>query len=73
MHHPLMAVVTGDTVEHIIGSFLSQMMDQQDGDAVLVRQPLQHGQVPVVIGVGDIVDRAGHLERIDEDQNGCFR
>ena len=69
IHRPADGCRTGDAVEHIIGSFLSQMMDQQDGDAVLVRQPLQHGQVPVVIGVGGIVDGADHLQRIDEDQN----
>ena len=38
------------------------MMDQQDGDAVLVRQLLQHGQVPVVIDFGVFVDIGVHQD-----------
>ena len=45
------------------------MMDQQDGDAVLVRQPLEHRQVPVVIGVGGVVDRTDHLQGVNDDQH----
>ena len=56
-------------MEHIFCLFFPQMVDEQDGNAVLVRQPLEHRQIPVVIGVGGIVDGADHLQRIDEDQN----
>ena len=43
-------------------------MDKQDGNAVLVRQPLQHRQIPVVIGVGGVVDRTNHLQGVNDDQ-----
>ena len=64
---------TGDAVEHIIGSFLSQMMDQQDGDTVGIRNPFQSGEVTVVVGVGVVVvGAADHLQRVDDDQH-CVR
>ena len=37
---------------------------------MLVRQPLEHRQIPVVIGVGGVVDRTDHLQGIDNDQHG---
>ena len=47
---------------------------------MLVRQPLEHRQVPVVVGVGGVVDRTDHLQGVDNDQYGvgvggekCFR
>ena len=46
------------------------MVDEQDGNAVLVRQPLEHRQVPVVVGVGGIVDWTDHLQGVDDDQYG---
>ena len=57
-------------MEHILCLFFPQMVDEQDGDAVLVRQPLEHRQVPVVIGVGGVVDRTNHLQGVDNDQHG---
>ena len=56
-------------MEHIIRLLLAQMVDEQDGDAVLVRQPFQDRQVPVVVGIGGVVDRADHLQRVDDDQH----
>ena len=47
----------GDPVEYVLCFFFPQVMNQQNGDAVLVRQTFQNGQVPVVVGVGGIVDR----------------
>lgn len=35
---------------------------------MLVRQPLEHRQVPVVVGVGGVVDRTDHLQGINDDQ-----
>ena len=46
------------------------MVDEQDGNAVLVRQPLEHRQIPVVIGVGGVVDRTDHLQGVNDDQHG---
>ncbi len=36
---------------------------------MLVRQPLQHRQIPVVISVSGIVDRTDHLQGVDDDQH----
>lgn len=50
----------GDPVEHIFCLFFAQMMDEQDSDAVLVCQPLEYRQIPVVIGIGNrMVKTAG--------------
>ena len=46
------------------------MVDEQDGNAVLVRQPLEHRQIPVVVGVGGVMDRTDHLQGVDDDQHG---
>ena len=60
----------GDAAEHIIGKLLSQMVDQQNGDAVGVRNVLQHGEVTVVICVGVVITGAAdHLQRVDDDQH----
>lgn len=46
------------------------MMDQQNGDAVGVRNTLQRGEVTVVVGVGVVIaDTADHLQRVDDDQH----
>jgi len=46
------------------------MMDQQNGDAVGVRDVLQHGEVTVVICVGVVITGAAdHLQRVDDDQH----
>ena len=46
------------------------MVDQQNGDAVGVRNVLQHGEVTVVIGVGVfITGAADHLQCVDDDQH----
>ena len=37
---------------------------------MLVRQPLEHRQVPVVVCVGGVVDWADHLQGVDNDQHG---
>ena len=61
---------TGDAAEHIVGKLLSQMVDQQNGDAVGIRDVLQHGEVTVVIGVGVVITGAAdHLQRVDDDQH----
>lgn len=60
----------GDAAEHILGRLLSQMVDEENGNAVGVGQPLEDGQVTVVVGVGGVVDGADHLEGVDNDQHG---
>ena len=44
------------------------MMDQQDSDAVGIRDPLQCREVAVVVGVGCVASRTNHLQRVDDDQ-----
>ena len=46
------------------------MVDQQNGDAVGVRDVLQHGEVTVVICVGVVITGAAdHLQRVDDNQH----
>ena len=46
------------------------MVDQQDGDAVGIRNTLQRGEVTVVICIGVVITGAAdHLQRIDDDQH----
>ena len=46
------------------------MVDQQDGDAVGIRNTLQRGEVTVVICVGVVITGAAdHLQRVDDDQH----
>ena len=35
-----------------------------------IRQVLQHRQIPVVVGIGGVVDWSNHLQGIDDDQHG---
>ena len=51
---------------------LAQVMDQQHGDAVPVRQTLEHADVPVVVGVGAhvIAHGADALQRVDDHEPG---
>ena len=56
-------------MEHVLRFLLPQVVDQQNGEAQPIRQPLQHGQIPVVVGVGSVVDRPNHLQRVDDDQH----
>ena len=59
-----------DAAEHIVGKLLSQMVDQQNGDAVGIRNTLQCGEVTVVICVGVVITGAAdHLQRVDDDQH----
>ena len=62
----------GNHVYGIIVTHLPQVMHQQNGDAVLVRQRFQNTDVPVVVGVWiRIVARgADALERVDDDEPG---
>ena len=62
----------GDHVHGIIVIHLPQMMHQQNGDAVLVRQRFQNADVPVVAGirVRVIARGADALERVDDDEPG---
>ena len=62
----------GDHVHGIIVIHLPQVMHQQNGDAVLVRQRFQNTDVPVVVGVWiRVVARgADALERVDDDEPG---
>lgn len=47
------------------------MVDEEDGDAVGVGQPLENGEIPVVVGVGVlIIGPPDHLEGVDDDQDG---
>ena len=57
----------GNHVHGIIVIHLPQMMHQQNGDAVLVRQRFQNADVPVVAGIGIrvIAHGADALERVD--------
>ena len=46
------------------------MVDQQDGDAVGIRNTLQCGEVTVVICIGVVITGAAdHLQRIDDNQH----
>ena len=46
------------------------MMDQQNGDAVGIRNLLQSREVTVVICVGVVITGAAdHLQRIDDNQH----
>ena len=62
----------GDHVHGIIVIHLPQMVDQQNGDAVLVRQRFQNADVPVVTGIRIrvIARSADALERVDDDEPG---
>ena len=62
----------GDHVHGIIVIHLPQVMHQQNGDAVLVRQRFQNADVPVVadIGIRVIARGADALERVDDDELG---
>ena len=62
----------GDHVHGIIVIHLPQMMHQQNGDAVLVRQRFQNADVPVVAGIRVYVIAYGAdtLERVDDDEPG---
>ena len=44
------------------------MMDQQDGDAVGIRNLFQNREVTVVVGVGSVAYWAYHLQSVDNDQ-----
>ena len=44
------------------------MVDQQDGNAVGIRDVLQRGEVAVVICVGVVITGAAdHLQRVDDN------
>ena len=46
------------------------MVDQQNGDAVGIRNTLQRGEVTVVICVGVVITGAAdHLQRVNDDQH----
>ena len=62
----------GDHVHGIIVIHLPQVMHQQNGDAVFVRQRFQNADVPVVAGirVRIIARSADALERVDDDEPG---
>ena len=62
----------GDHVHGIIVIHLPQMMHQQNGDAVLVRQRFQNADVPIVAGIRVcvIAHCADTLERVDDDEPG---
>lgn len=64
----------GDHVHGIIVIHLPQVMHQQNGDAVLVRQRFQNANVPVVAGIGICVIArcADALERVDDDEPGLW-
>ncbi|MPM92171.1 hypothetical protein SDC9_139306 [bioreactor metagenome] len=63
---------SGDHVHGIVIIHFSQVVDEQDGDAVPVRQLLEDAEITVVAGVGiDIVrNTADALERVDDDERG---
>ena len=62
----------GDHVHGIIVIHLPQMMHQQNGDAVFVRQRFQNADVPIVAGIRVCVIACGAdaLERVDDDEPG---
>ena len=62
----------GNHVYGIIVIHLPQVMHQQNGDAVLVRQRFQNTDVPVVAGIRVCVIARGAdaLERVDDDEPG---
>jgi len=64
----------GNHVHGIIVIHLPQMMHQQNGDAVLVRQRFQNADVPVIAGirVRIIACGADTLERVDDDEPGLW-
>ena len=60
-----------DSDEHVVCRFLPEVVEQKDGDPVLVCNLFENGQVPVIIGVGVVtVDASDHLQGIDDNQNG---
>lgn len=60
----------GDAREHILGVFFSQVVNEQERDAVRVGDALERGEVAVVVGVGHVPPRvADHLERVDDDEH----
>ena len=61
----------GDHVHGIIVIHLPQMVNQQNGDAVGIRNTLQCGEVTVVAGIRVCVIACGAdaLERVNDDQH----
>ena len=64
---------TRDHIHGIVIVHLPQVVDEQDGDAVPVRQLLENAEVTVVAGVGIYVVRntADALERVDGNERGA--
>ena len=62
----------GDHVHGIIVIHFPQVMHQQNGDAVFVRQRFQNADVPIVAGIRVcvIAHCADTLERVDDDEPG---
>ena len=62
----------GDHVHGIIVIHLPQVMHQQNGNAVFIRQRFQNADVPVVAGIRIrvIARGADALERVDDDEFG---
>ena len=60
----------GDHVQRILVVHLPQMMDEQDGDAVVISQPFQRRDVPVVtgVGIGVLTGLPYLLQRVDDHQ-----
>ena len=57
-------------MEHIFRLFFPQMVDEQDGDAVGIRNPFQNREVAVIVGVGCVASRTNHLKGVDDNQHG---
>lgn len=64
----------GDHVHRIVVTQLAQVMDQQHGNAVPVRQCFKYTDVPIVVGVGIciIAHSANALQGVD-DYETCGR
>ena len=64
----------GDHIQRILVVHLPQMMDEQDGDAVVISKPFQRRDVPVVtgVGVGVLTGLPYLLQRVDDYQR-CSR
>lgn len=61
---------TGDAVEHIFITFLAQMVNEQQGNTVLIRNTLEQREVTVVVGISVIIFCAAHLlQRVNDNQN----
>ena len=71
IHRARQARRAGDAVEGIIILLFSEVVDQQNCKAELVRKLFEDREVGIVVGIG-VVGRGAtdHLQRVNDNQNG---